>query len=306
MWGTVVEMYKRAGQVRVSSLVAAITLRAVTSLIPLVIVGVSVIGLLAQDNKELGNEILANLKLTDPEVSKAVNGAIDSAATNAGLALVISILGSLYLGLGIAAAIASAFDAVWQVPTRGLVDKLLGIPWLISAAIVFTASGFATTLILRYVRIPFVDTLAAFAGGGATGFLAVLLSYRILTNLKLPMRVHMPGAALAGGFLALFQILGNELVAQQLARSQGTYSALAGIFALFFIFNLFSNVLVYGTIANVVLWEKTHGTTQLVGRAPALPVDMYTELERGGQRPHPAKGSPMGRFAKLFIPARFK
>jgi uncharacterized BrkB/YihY/UPF0761 family membrane protein len=304
LWHWANEFRKRGGQVRVPSLVASITLRAVTSLIPLVLVGVAVTGLLAQGDADLGDRILDNLQLSDPTIRDVVNDAIAASTNGAGLALAIAIVSSLYVGLGVVSAIANAFNAVWQVPSRGIVDKLLGIPWIISAATIFAFSGFLSATVTSYIDIPFIDISVAFLSAGATGFLAVWVSMRLLTNVRLPKRAHVPGAALSGAFLSVFQIIGAKLVQQFLDNNGGTYGAFIGIFALFFVFNLFGNVLVYGSVANVVLWERGHGTTQLVGRAPALPADFYAELERGGQRPHPAAGSPLGRLAKFILRRR--
>ncbi len=301
---TLLEIHKRAGQIRLGSLVSSVTLKAVTSLVPLLLVGVSIVGLLAQNNDELGEQILDNLKISDTNLRSVVNNAISGAAGNAGWALAISILGSLYLGLGVISAIANAFDAAWQVPGRGLVDKLYGIPWLISAATVFALSGYLAATMTRLITVPFFGTVVALLSAAATGFIAVWISYRLLTNVRLPSKAHVPGAVLAGVFLAVFQIIGASLVQRTLAGKASTYSTFAGIFALFFVFNLFGNILVYGAVANVVIWERHNGTTQLVGRAPALPLDMYAELERGGQRPHPAVGSPIGRTLRKLKPTR--
>jgi uncharacterized BrkB/YihY/UPF0761 family membrane protein len=306
VWRFVREVQRRAAQVRVGALVASITLKAVTSLIPLLLVGVAATGLLAQGDADLGDRILDNLKLTDPDIRRVVNGAIDAASSGAGVALAISIAGSLYLGLGVVTAIANAFNAVWQVPSRGIVDKLLGIPWILSAVSIFGLSGFLSATVTGFVDIPFLDVILALVSAAVTGFLAVWISMRLLTNVRLPKRAHIPGAALSGAFLSAFQIIGARLVQRFLDSNNETYGAFVGVFALFFIFNLFGNVLAYGAVANVVIWETVKGTTQLIGRAPALPIDQFTELERGGQRPHPVAGSPVARFGKVFLPKRLR
>jgi membrane protein len=304
--GTLLEIHRRTGQIRIGSLVASVTLRAVTSLIPLMLVGVSVTGLLAQDDADLGNRILDNLQVDEPTLRDVVNGAIDSASGSAGWALAISILGSLWLGLGVIGALADAFNAAWQVPGRGFFDKLLGIPWLLCAATVFGLSGFLATAVTQFVRVPIVGVGVALLSSASTGFIAVWVSYLLLTNVRVPARSHVPGAMLAGLFLAVFQLVGASLVKRTLEGNASTYSTFAGIFALFFVFNLFGKIIVYGCTANVVLWERVRGTTQLLGRAPALPFDFYAELERGGQRPHPVAGSPVMRMAKALIPGRRK
>jgi uncharacterized BrkB/YihY/UPF0761 family membrane protein len=305
-WHFVLEVHRRAGQLRVGALVASITLRAVTSLVPLLLVGVSVTGLLAQGNADLDERILDNLKLSDPSVRKFVADSIQSASGGAGLALAISIAGSLYLGLGVVGAIATSFNATWQVPGRGLIEKLLGIPWIIGAVVVFGLSGFLAATVTSYVRVPYVGVAVALVSAGFTGSVAVWLSYLLLTNVRVTPRAHVPGALLAGAFLSVFQLVGAELVQRTLNGRASTYGTFAGIFALFFVFNLFGNIIVHGAVVNVVLWEHRRGTTQLVGRAPSLPDDRFAELERGGQRPHPVAGSPMARATKLLLPKRFR
>ena len=303
-FSTLVEIQRRTGQVRVGSLVSSITLRAVTSLIPLVLVGVAITGLLAQDDADLGTRILDNLQINDPTLRDVVSKAIEGASGSAGIALVISVLGSLWLGLGVVGALADAFNAVWQVPGRGFIDKLLGVPWLICAATVFGLSGFLATAVTSVVEVPIVGVVAALVSSAVTGFIAVWISYLLLTNVRVPPRAHVPGALLAGTSLAVFQLVGSTLVRRTLEGNASTYSTFAGIFALFFVFNLFGRIIASGCAANVVLWERTHGTTQLLGRAPALPFDVYAELERGGQRPHPAAGSPIMRLVKALLPKK--
>jgi uncharacterized BrkB/YihY/UPF0761 family membrane protein len=306
VWRFVLELHRRAGQLRVGALVASITLRAVTSLVPLLLVGVSVTGLLAQGDADLDDRILDNLKLSDPRVRKFVEDSIRSASGGAGFALAVSIAASLYLGLGVVGALATSFNAAWQVPGRGIFEKLLGIPWIIGAVLVFGLSGFLAARVTSFVTVPYVGVGVALLSAGFTGSVAVWLSYLLLTNVRIPPRAHAPGALLAGALLAVFQIVGAELVQRTLNGRASTYGTFAGIFALFFVFNLFGNILVYGAVVNVVVWEQRRGTTQLVGRAPALPGDRFSELERGGQRPHPVAGSPLTRIGRALLPKRFR
>ncbi len=297
-WSFIREVQRRAGQVRAPQLVAAITMRFLTSLVPLLIGVVSVVGLVAKDQADFGDRVLDNLKLEDQTVRDVFQGALDQAGSGAGFALAVSIVGSLFTGLGVIQAVATACDAVWQVPTRGLIDKLLGIPWLLGAIAILVASGFATSL-TKVVDSALVGYVSAIAGAALAGTLLVLLTHRMLTNVKIPWRAHVPGAMFAGLVLALFQVVGTIVVTRVLDQANGVYGSVAGFFALITVLSIFGNIIVYGAVFNVVRWEARFGTTEMVGRAPRLPVDHFAELERGGQRPHPAAGAPLMRAAKF-------
>jgi membrane protein len=285
------EVWKRAGQVRAPQLVAAITLRSLTSLVPLLTAVVSITGIVASGQANFGTKLLDQLKLQDPTVRQVVQDALDNAGKGAGVALAISIVASLYSGLKVIQAVASAFDAIWQVPTRGLVDKLIGIPWLICALIIIAISGVATSLV-AVIPIPVVAPVAALLGTAVAGMLLVLVSHRMLTNVRIRIRDHLPGALVAGVFLAIFQVLGTAIVALLLGKAGSVYGVVAGFFVLITVLSIFGNTLIYGAIVNVVRWEHTHGTTEMMSRAPRLPVDDYFgELLRGGQRSKATRSS---------------
>ena len=300
IWSFIKTVWFRAGQVRAPQLVAAITLRFLTSLLPLLLAVVSITGLIASGDSDVGTRILDQFKLTDPTVRDAFQRALDSASNTAGRALVISILGSLFTGLGVVQAVAAACDAVWQVPARGLIDKLLGIPWLISGVVLFTASAAATQLV-QVFDVAVLAPLVALLASSVAGTMLVLVTHRMLTNVPIRSRNHLPGATIAGIALAVFQLIGATIVTKLLAKADTVYGTLAGIFALITVLSLFGYIIVYGAVVNVVVWETKNGTTEMVGRAPRLPADFLVELERGGQRPHPAAGSHLVRAAKFVL-----
>ncbi len=289
------EVVKRAGQVRAPQLVAAITLRSLTSLVPLLTAAVSITGIVASGRPDFGTKLLDQLKLQDPTIRQVLQDALDNASKGAGIALAISVVASLYSGLKVIQAVASAFDSIWQVPTRGIVDKLLGVPWLICTLIIVALSGAATSLV-AVVPIPIVAPIAALFGTALAGMLLVLVSHRMLTNVRIRIRDHLPGAIAAGVFLAVFQVLGTTIVSLLLGKAGAVYGVVAGVFVLVNILAIFGNTLIYGAIVNVVRWEHLHGTTEMMIRAPRLPVDDYFgELQRGGQRSKPVRSRKLSR-----------
>ena len=287
-WLALKSVTTRAKEVRAPQLVSAIALRALLSFLPLLLLGVAIIGLIARSKAGLGDDLVAKIKLTGPfgdTIRDAVRDSVKSSKSGAGIvAFLVSVLTLLPAGLGVVAAVSTACDAVWQVPDRGFVDRLLGIPWFLGTIVIIAGSAFATSLV-SIIPIPFVAPLAALAGAALAGTLLCVWTHKLLTNVKVPIKSHLPGAIILGLFLAVFQIAGAAIMARLLASNAKLWGAFAGVFAFIAVLNLVGQAIVYSAVINVLLWERGHGTTTLTARAPALPVDYWAVIGRGGQRP---------------------
>ena len=292
IWQAFNAMTTRAKEVRAPQLVSAIALRALLSFLPLLLLGVAIIGLIARSKASLGEDLVAKIKLTGPfgdTIRDAVRDSVKSSKSGAGIvAFLISLLTLLPAGLGVVGAVSTACDAVWQVPSRGIVDKLLGIPWFLGTIVIIAGSGFATSLV-SIIPIPFLAPAAALAGAALAGTLLCIWTNKLLTNVKVPLKTHVPGGIILGIFLAVFQVAGAALMQRLLASNAKLWGAFAGVFAFIAVLNIVGQAIVYSAVINVLRWENTHGTTTLVARAPALPIDYWSVVERGGQRPKPAK-----------------
>lgn len=285
----------RAKEVRAPQLASAITLRAFTSLLPLLLAAVAVLGFVSAGNAKVGDDLVDSLGLTG-ELERVFRENLASATDSRGLAAVIGLVGALWTGLAVVQAIAAACDAVWQVPTRGFIDKVRGVPWFIGALIISALSALGTSLV-ALLPVPFLGGLVAWLAASVTAAALVWWTHRLMTNVAIPGRSHVAGAVIAGAALAVFQVVGAWVLPRMIASASQTYAALAGVFVLISLLSLLSNVIVYGAVVNVVLWERRHGTTAATALVPALPVDHFVQVERGGQRPGPPKKpSPLARL----------
>ena len=291
-------MSTRAKQVRAPQLASAIALRAFTSLLPLLLAAVAILGFVSAGNAKVGDDMVDSLGLSG-ELERVFRDNLRSATDSRGLAAVIGVLGALWTGLAVVQAVAAACDAVWQVPTRGLKDKLLGLPWFVGALIISTLSGLGASLV-TLLPVPFLGGLVAWLAASVTAAALVWWTHKLMTNVTIPGGAHVGGAVIAGCALALFQVVGAWVLPQLLASASQTYAALAGVFVLITLLSLLSNVIVYGAIVNVVMWERRHGTTSATALVPALPVDHFVQVDRGGQRPAPPKRrlALLARFAQ--------
>ena len=291
----------RAKEVRAPQLVSAIALRALLSFLPLLLLGVSIVGLIARQKAGFGDDLVARIKLTGPfgeAVRNAVRDSLASSRSGAGIvAFGVSVAALLPAGLGVVAAVSTACDAVWQVPDRGFVDRLLGIPWFLGTIVIIVASALATSLV-SIVPIPFLAPLAALAGAALAGTLLCVWTHTLLTNVRVPLRTHLPGGVILGLFVALFQVAGAAIMTRLLESNTKLWGTFAGVFAFIAVLNLLGQAIVYSAVINVLLWESEHGTTTLAARAPALAVDYWSVIERGGQRPRPPKRRRTGASSR--------
>jgi uncharacterized BrkB/YihY/UPF0761 family membrane protein len=292
IWSGFRAVTTRAKEVRAPQLVSAIALRALLSFLPLILLGVAIIGLIARQKAGFGDELVAKIELSGPfgdTVRNAVTDSVKSSKSGAGIvAFLISVLALLPAGLGVVAAVSTACDAVWQVPDRGMADRLLGIPWFLGTILIIAGSAAATSLV-SVVPIPFLAQVAALVGAATAGTLLCVWTHFLLTNARVPVRTHVPGAVILGLFLAVFQVAGAAIMARLLSSNAKLWGAFAGVFAFIAVLNLIGQAIVYSAVINVLLWERTHGTTSLSARAPALPLDYWAVVSRGGQRPKLAK-----------------
>ena len=292
IWSAIRAVTTRARELRAPQLVSAIALRALLSFLPLLLLGVAIVGLIARSKESFGPDLVARIKLTGPfgeTIRDTVRDSVKSSKSGAGMvAFLISVLTLLPAGLGVVAAVSTACDAVWQVPGRGIVDRVLGIPWFLGTIVIIVGSAFATSLV-SIIGVPFLAPIAALAGAALAGTLLCIWTHTLLTNVKLPVTTHVPGAIILGLFMAVFQVAGAAIMARLLESNAKLWGAFAGVFAFIAVLNIVGQAIVYSAVINVLLWERRHGTTALSARAPALPIDYWSVTERGGQRPRPPK-----------------
>jgi membrane protein len=244
---------------RASSLAALIAYYAFFSLFPLLLVFVSVLGFVLQDDPSLRADVVDSALARIPVVGSQLEDQIEP-LTGSSAALAVGLAGALWAGLGVTLALGRAFEEIWDVPRRqqrgGLRARVLGVAVLavLGVALVTTTvvAGFAVG-----GRIgPAAERLGALCvalAGNAAVFLAIfgLLSAR-------PVRVPqlLPGVALAAtGSLAL-QSAGGWYVEETIARSTDTYGTFALVIGLLSWFWLGSHLLLVAAEVNVVLCRR--------------------------------------------------
>jgi membrane protein len=281
---TALRVQERFGEIHGAYLASAVTLTAFLSLFPLLLVAVAVLGFVAAGNHNLPSTIIANLGLTG-DAAKLVKDSITQAQKTRGAALGLGTVGLLWSGLGLVAALQVAFNAVWQVPSRGLKDKLYGLAWLAGAGLIMLAS-FGLTAAVNF--LPGVLAPVAVAVAFAVNVALWLWSMKVLQNRSVGWRGLLPGAIVGAVGLEVLKIVGAIYVPRAVAASSALYGSLGTVFAVLAWLLFFGRLVVYASVVDVVRWEEDHGTVTAEIELPRLPGQVPVTATRAGEAVEPA------------------
>jgi YihY family inner membrane protein len=229
--------WKKFGDDQAGNLAALVAYYAFASLFPLLLVAYTILDLLAKGSPTLANRLKSALSHYP-----VIGGIGGHGLTQAGLALVIGILLTLYASLGVANAIQNAMNTAWAVPKYQRPgfpkNKLrsLGLIALIGPGEIITIA---------------LSTFASGAGhlfGGAGGKVAAIaislllnaglfwLAFRIATPQAIPGRDLRLGAILAAIAWQILQLaLSSGLVRLHSNSAYGTFGTVLAILAWFYL-----------------------------------------------------------------------
>lgn len=246
----------------------SITLDGFLALFALIVLAAAVLGFVSASDQGVTHRLINSLGVKG-SAEKIITDAVDTARRSRRTATIAGVLGLLVTGTGLAVAVANAYDAAWRVRARGLLDRMVGLVWLAGALLIFVAGGFATSLWTRLPATfgPLVVVITV--GANTVGF--VWTSW-VLPNRRVPVHALVP-AALAGGVaLEVLKVAGGILVPRLVANSSELYGTIGAVFALLIWLLVLGRLVVYVTVLEVMGWERTHGTTEVLVDAPTLPM----------------------------------
>ena len=287
---TALRVQKRFEEVHGSYLGSAVTLTAFLALYPLLVAVVGIVGLVSSDAADLPGTVIERLGIQDETTTKVLRQAFTTAENSGKAASVVGLLGLLWSGLGLVAALQFAFDSVWQAPGRGLKDKLYGLGWLVGASTLFLAS-FAVTFLLG--RLPGPAWPVAIVGNLIVGVPLWLWTFQALTNRDVGWRPLLPGALLGAVGLQILQTVGGVYVPKVVSSSSALYGSIGVVFAILAWLLFFGRLVIYAVTLNVVRWEEDHGTVTAEIELPRIPGDVPLSASRAGEelpREVPASG----------------
>lgn len=256
----VVATQKKFQDDQAGNLAALIAYYAFFSLIPLLLVGVTVLDLVSRNNDNLQDQLFSALgryPVIGPQLESHAHG-----LSGTGLALVVGSLLTLFGARGIALAMQNAANAVWEVP----VFRRPGFAWSLLRSLGLMAvigPGMIATI-----------TLSGYAGGighgafariAATAVSLVLnvglfwLGFRMATSKEIGWRDLRLSAILAAIAWQVLQLLGGYFLSHfKTTSAYGTFGVVLGLLAWFF---LQAQITLYVAELNVVrvrrLWPRS-------------------------------------------------
>ena len=277
--GKVVRVQERFSEVHGTQMAAAVTLNAFLSIFPLLVVAIAGVGWASGAVADLPGEVIERLALKG-NAAELVTGAIDAAERSRRAASVVGLLGLLWSGMGLVAALQFAFDSVWQVAGRGLKDKLYGLAWLLGATAILLGS-FSLYTVLRLLPGPAAPVLVL--GSLAVDTALCLWSFKVLTNRQVGWRAFLPGALLGAVALEALKAVGGVIVPRVVASSSALYGSIGVVFAILIWLLVFGRLVVLAAVVNVVWWEADEGTERAEIELPRVPDAQTAGVTRSGE-----------------------
>jgi len=284
-FGTVLGVQKRYGELNGNYLASSVTLSAFLSIFPLLLFAIAILGFVSAGSPTLATDVVDRLGLTG-EAATAITAAIGTAEKSRKAASVFGVVGLLWSGLGLVAAIQYAINAAWQATGRGWRDKLGGLLWLGGASLLFLTS-FATSAVIS-VLPGFLAPLGILAGLSVNLGLWIW-TFKVLGTRDVGWKALLPGAVVGAVGLEVLKAVGAFYVPRAVAAASALYGTLGVVFAILAWLLFFGRLVVYAAVVNVVRWEEDHGTVTVEMEAPKVPGEAPLEVTRAGEtRPQPA------------------
>ncbi|HEV8206491.1 MAG TPA: YihY/virulence factor BrkB family protein [Acidimicrobiia bacterium] len=246
---------KKFGDDRAGSLAALIAYYSFLAVFPLLLLLVTILGFVAQNNPDFRDRLVDSTLADFPIIGDQIARNVGSLRAT-GLGLVISLIGLAWGSLGFTQAGQHAMAEVWSV--RG-VDRPGFFPRLARGASIIGVLGLGAIVTTIFSGFGvFNSTVPALRG--LSMLLSVVLNvaislvgFRLLTPRVVPSRDLVPGAVLTGVAWSVLQLIGGYLVSQRLEQTSEIYGLFAIVLGLLFWLSLGAQIGLYAAELNVVL-----------------------------------------------------
>lgn len=255
---------KKFGDDQGGNLAGLITFFGFTSMFPLLLLVVTLIGLILGNHAGLTNQIIHSAASQIPVLGSQLSNNIHALNRKSPAALAIGIIGLLLGSQGSSQTGQYAMAQVWNIPMTkrpnyllrlkktAALFFLLGIFFLLGSILSGFSSIASKYLLLRVVALALslVINIALF-----------LSAFRVLTPKSIPTKNFYPGSIVAGIAWTIVQLLGGYLVGHSLKHASQVYGFFAIVLGILSWIYLGARILIYSAEINVVwarrLWPRS-------------------------------------------------
>ncbi|HEX5587622.1 MAG TPA: YhjD/YihY/BrkB family envelope integrity protein [Acidimicrobiia bacterium] len=234
------------------------------SLFPLLLVLVTVLGIVLDDDPDLRNRILDTVYATIPVVGAQLRQSTTS-LNSSGFVLLAGLLVTLWAGLAVVKHAQDALNLQWGVPRfqrPGLVARsvrALGALAVVGVGVVVATA--ATSLAAFLPDLPLAGRVLGALGAILVNVLVLTVSYRVLVHADVGWRALVPGGVVGGVALWVLQLIGATYVTRVIVGASDVYGAFATMFGLLVWIALLARAMLLASEVNVVrakrLWPRS-------------------------------------------------
>lgn len=174
---------------------------------------------------------------------------------------IIGVIGLVWTGTGLSAAVNAAWDDAWDIKGGAWRGRTAGVLWLLGGL------GFLTVIVGTAVLLRQADILLEFGiiGGVAANSLFFYWTAIILPARTIPRRAMRFPAVCAGVALEVLKVIGSLIVPELVLRSSALYGTIGAVFAVLVWLLVLGRLVVYTALLERVRWDARQVTDSTAG-----------------------------------------
>jgi membrane protein len=240
---------RRFGAERGANLAAALSMRGFLALFPVLVLAISIVGYLGGDPSVVAHDIVDALGLSG-DAAHTITQAVEVAQRSKVASSIVGVVGLLWTGSGLAAAITAAWNQTWGIPGGGVRGRLAGFGWLLGGLVLFAAAMGAALLVGQPGAFPEIGVVV----GIAIDTLLFVWTAWLLPTRRIPLRAMVVPALIGGVCFEACKLVGTLVIPAIVTRSSALYGAIGSVFALLVWLLFLGRIVVYVTLIEHVRW----------------------------------------------------
>lgn len=274
-------------------LAALLTYYALVSILPLLLLGSTILGIVLVGHPDLQHQLLDTALAQFPVIGDQLKA--PEGFGGGTVAVVVGVLGAAYGALGVAQALQYAGNTIWHVPRNSRPNPFLArgrsVVLVLTAGLALLVATIALAVLHATVHSGALSKGLIFIGGLVISTIVLMVAFELAPNRRLSIGELFPGALVAALVLQLLQNFSYVYVARVIQHASATNAVFATVLGLLAYLYLAAVTVVFCMEVNVVhserLWPRAL-LTPFTDNVDLTPADM--EAYSGQAKAQRAKG----------------